>query len=447
MSTCTSCGGTIEDGYCNVCGLAAAPVPAASRPRPGPAASVPGRVRGPSRVGVRVGRVGVRGVGVGGQPPDLGHPGFPADQRPVGAGPARGGPGRDPAGALPRPGQRRARRPAGAGEPALLRQLRAAGRARPGRPGRADRGLLPQLRHPVLVQPEAGAGRPGGRAVRGARLPRLRRARLDLPGPGPQRQRPLGGAQGPAEHRGRGRHGGRGRRAAVPGPGGTPEHRPDLQLRPARGPADGGVGRVHRDGVRGRQVAQADPAGCAARRRFGAGGARDRVRHRGAARAGLPARPRAWCTATSSRTTSSRPRSSSSSSTWAGCAGSTATGRSTGPSATRRPRSGPTGRRCRRTCSRWRGRWPCSPSSSRATRAPTSSPSRTGCRCSSSRSRSPGCCAGPPTPTRTGASARPGRWPNSSPACCARCSRSPTARPGPRSPPCSAPSSRRSGPS
>ena len=28
MSTCTSCGGTIEDGYCNVCGLAAASVPA-----------------------------------------------------------------------------------------------------------------------------------------------------------------------------------------------------------------------------------------------------------------------------------------------------------------------------------------------------------------------------------------------------------------------------------
>jgi serine/threonine-protein kinase PknG len=30
ISTCTSCGGTIEDGYCNVCGLAAAPVPAAA---------------------------------------------------------------------------------------------------------------------------------------------------------------------------------------------------------------------------------------------------------------------------------------------------------------------------------------------------------------------------------------------------------------------------------
>jgi serine/threonine-protein kinase PknG len=33
MSTCTSCGGTIEDGYCSVCGLAAAPAaPAASVP-------------------------------------------------------------------------------------------------------------------------------------------------------------------------------------------------------------------------------------------------------------------------------------------------------------------------------------------------------------------------------------------------------------------------------
>jgi serine/threonine-protein kinase PknG len=32
MSACTSCGGTIEDGYCNVCGLAAAPAPAASTP-------------------------------------------------------------------------------------------------------------------------------------------------------------------------------------------------------------------------------------------------------------------------------------------------------------------------------------------------------------------------------------------------------------------------------
>ncbi len=31
MSTCASCGGTIEDGYCSVCGLAAAPAPVPSR--------------------------------------------------------------------------------------------------------------------------------------------------------------------------------------------------------------------------------------------------------------------------------------------------------------------------------------------------------------------------------------------------------------------------------
>ena len=41
MSTCMNCGGTIEDGYCNVCGLAAAPVPAAVRAA-APARSVSG---------------------------------------------------------------------------------------------------------------------------------------------------------------------------------------------------------------------------------------------------------------------------------------------------------------------------------------------------------------------------------------------------------------------
>src|SRR4051794_23535318 len=44
MSTCTNCGGTIEDGYCNVCGLAAAPaaLPSASGPAgSGPAGSGP----------------------------------------------------------------------------------------------------------------------------------------------------------------------------------------------------------------------------------------------------------------------------------------------------------------------------------------------------------------------------------------------------------------------
>ena len=43
MSTCTSCGGTIEDGYCNVCGLAAAPVPVPASAPAGAASARPGQ--------------------------------------------------------------------------------------------------------------------------------------------------------------------------------------------------------------------------------------------------------------------------------------------------------------------------------------------------------------------------------------------------------------------
>ena len=42
MSTCTSCGGTIEDGYCNVCGLAAAPAQAAGPAGPASGGSASG---------------------------------------------------------------------------------------------------------------------------------------------------------------------------------------------------------------------------------------------------------------------------------------------------------------------------------------------------------------------------------------------------------------------
>ena len=49
MSTCTSCGGTIEDGYCNVCGLAAAPVPAAASA--GSASAPAGSASAGSRIG------------------------------------------------------------------------------------------------------------------------------------------------------------------------------------------------------------------------------------------------------------------------------------------------------------------------------------------------------------------------------------------------------------
>ena len=122
-------------------------------------------------------------------------------------------------------------------------------------------------------------------------MPRARRARLDLPGQGPQRQRPLGGAQGPAQHRGRGRDGGRRRRGAVPRPARAPEHRPHLQLRAARQPARRRDRRLHRDGVRRRQVTQADPARRAPARRRGAARPRARLRPGDPARVRLPARP------------------------------------------------------------------------------------------------------------------------------------------------------------
>jgi serine/threonine-protein kinase PknG len=49
MSTCTSCGGTIEDGYCNVCGLAAAPSQnPQNAPNARPAASVPAAASAPA---------------------------------------------------------------------------------------------------------------------------------------------------------------------------------------------------------------------------------------------------------------------------------------------------------------------------------------------------------------------------------------------------------------
>ena len=269
------CDGTIQDGYCDTCGLAA---PAASSGPSGPS--------GPSGSGFgRLRRVRV-----------FWFPGHTLPvpgpwEQPVGTGQARRGPGRHTAGPVPGSGQRRAHRPAGAGGQTLLQQLRSARRAGPRRASRPRRRILPELRHPVLVQPEARAGRPGRRPVRGTRLPRPRRARLDLPRPGPQRQRPVGGAEGPAGHRRRRRHGRRRRRAAVPGRGRAPQHRPDLQLRPACGPAYGRDGRLHRDGVRGRQVAQADPGRRASGRRFRACRPCAGLRHRGPARTRLPARP------------------------------------------------------------------------------------------------------------------------------------------------------------
>ena len=121
------------------------------------------------------------------------------------------------------------------GQP-VLRQLRMqqARRTRPRRTTRAHRGLLHPVRHAILVCSQAFSRRPRRRAVRSAGMHRARRPRLDLPGDRPQRAQPLGGAQGSGELRRRRRDGRRRRRSPRPRRGGTPEHRPDPQLRRAQ---------------------------------------------------------------------------------------------------------------------------------------------------------------------------------------------------------------------
>jgi len=157
MSTCTSCGGTIEDGYCNVCGLAAAPALAhapAAGSASGPAGAASGPAGAASASGGSAGS-GLAGSGTAGSRRTSGTRGTRGSRRTSGRS-ARGRlgaglveippvPYRDPASAI-------------LADPQFLRELRAARRARPGRPGRAERGFLPQLRYPVLVQPEARAG-------------------------------------------------------------------------------------------------------------------------------------------------------------------------------------------------------------------------------------------------------------------------------------------------
>jgi len=259
-SACTQpgCGGTIQDGYCDVCGLAPAPAPAAPAAGWGPAPGA-GSIRyaGASPGGAPSGGSGPSAPGTSGSgsvPFVSGPSGSSAWSTGLGSAGTGSGPGTRGS----RPGSGRSSRgrlgaglvevpPVEALDPAaaVLADPRVpesrrfcgncgqlVGQSRDGRPGMTE-GFCPNCRTRYFLQPQAGPRRAGGRAVRGARLPRPRRARLDLPGQGPQRQRPLGGTQGPAQHRGRGRDGGRRRRGAVPRPARAPEHRPHLQLRPA----------------------------------------------------------------------------------------------------------------------------------------------------------------------------------------------------------------------
>ncbi len=154
----------------------------------------------------------------------------------------------------------------------------------------AARASAPNCGQEFSFTPKLQARRPGRRAVRGGGRARPRWSRLDLPGPRPQRLQPLGGAQGPAQLRRPRRARGGDRRAAVPRPGRAPGDRRDLQLRHPRGC------RLHRDGVRRRQVAQADPQGPDAGQQRGlrpaAGRPGARLHPRAAAGVPVPARPR-----------------------------------------------------------------------------------------------------------------------------------------------------------
>ena len=131
------------------------------------------------------------------------------------------------------------------------------GRARGDRPGRTE-GFCTKCGHPYSFVPKLRRRRHRARPVRGGGLPGARRPRLDLPGRGPRGLRPLGGAQGPAGHRRRGRDGGGDLRAPLPRRDRALQHRPDLQLRRAPRPAHRHPRRLHRHGVRRRQVAQGD---------------------------------------------------------------------------------------------------------------------------------------------------------------------------------------------
>ena len=258
----------------------------------------------------------------------------------------------------PAPRRRHHQRPGGAGRRSAVgrarrtrrsprrsgsarRAAQPVGRSRDGKPGRTE-GFCPKCRHAVLVHAEAARRRRRRRPVRGGRVHRARRARLDLPGARPQRVRPLRRAQGPAEHRRRRRVRGRRRRAPVPRRGAAPAHPRDLQLRQLR------RRRLHRHGVRRRPVAQADPQGPHARerrrvrpdpRRPG-----DRLHHRDPPRVLVPALAGAALLRLQARQRDPGRRHASSSSTSAACGASTTTSRrSTARSATRRRRSAEVG--------------------------------------------------------------------------------------------------------
>ena len=212
------CTGTIVDGYCDVCGMA----PRAGRDRAAPPRRRGGRSR-PSRIG----------SGHGARAPAR-RTAAPARRRVRGA--ARRRPRRrarrrrtatrrarswqDPQVAEARRFCARCGEPVGRG---ARRRARAAPRASAASAARRSRS--PRSSPPATLV--AGQYEVVGCLAHGG-MGWIYLARDH------NVVRPLGGAQGPAQHRRRRRDGRRARRAALPGRGRAPEHRQDPQLRPAR---------------------------------------------------------------------------------------------------------------------------------------------------------------------------------------------------------------------
>ncbi len=215
------CTGTIVDGYCDVCGLAptavapAAPAARSGAPLPPPrfaAVATTRRGQRPDRRYARRAGAQPRLVGHRQQPPRLGAvrlgagrhrepPDPPARSAPVRR--SRLGAGITQVPPVPVVDPRQALMdPPVVGEDKRFCSVCGSPVGRCARRTcRAQQGLLPEVPHPVRLRAAAGPRRAGRRSVRGGRLSGARRDGLDLPRPRPQRQRPLGGAQGSAQHR------------------------------------------------------------------------------------------------------------------------------------------------------------------------------------------------------------------------------------------------------
>ena len=423
------CTGTIDAGYCDACGLA----PASATP----AVVVAGPASGPGGSGPAAPATGASALGTAGSGPGLpgsaGVPGPPGStgsgaaargsqanapgQRTVRPGAARRRPGRHPAGPGPRPGRRGAGQPAGSGEQAVLRLVRQHCRARAGTgsPGSPKDGahtaapgtpLRPSCSQAKLVSGQyevLGCLAHGGLGwIYLAMDHHLGNRWVVLKGL-------LNSGDAAAQE------------AAVAERRflAEVEHPNIVGVYNFVQHADRRTGEsagLHRDGVRGREIAQADPAGAAAGRPVPA-----------AARSRSPTRSRccprsATCIARGLVYCDFKPDNVIQTEEQLKLIDMGGVRRidddeapSTGPSATRHRRSRPTGPRHPPTSTPSAGPWPCSPSSSPATRAntPHSLPEPATVPCSPSRSRSSGRCAAPPILTRIAGSPRPARWPTS----------------------------------